>query len=182
MGVDGPLSRGWASEHLFNHLSYLGHVVKQTPCVLPFIGGQTYLAFLGFFIPRFLWLEKPAIVYANTFGHRDGFLAKDDFQTTQNFDAVTESWMSGGWPAVIWSALGWGMLFGCVMGWFVRGGDQNVRVIVALTLAQQVASFESEAALGGFLHGVIVIGLLYVGCRSGRRFFREFGAWPRARI
>lgn len=161
--------------HRLNHLSYLGYVIKRTPSELPFIGNQTYAPLTGFFVPRFVWPEKPTTSYANTFGRRYGFLAEDDFQTCQNFNAVTEAWMSGGWPVVIWSGLGWGALFGALMGWFGRGGDQNVRAIVALTLAYQAASFESETALalGGILHGLIVIGLLYAANRVIRILHRE---------
>lgn len=169
--------------HRLNHLSYLGHVMKRTPAELPFIGNQTYAPLAGFFVPRFVWQEKPTTSYANTFGRRYGFLAENDFQTCQNFNAVTEAWMSGGWPVVVWSGLGWGALFGALMGWFGRGGDQNVRVIVALTLAYQAASFESETALalGGILHGLIVIGLLYTANHVIRTLHREIAGRMRLR-
>ena len=43
-----------------DHLSFFGKVVMDTPTILPYMRGQTYLQIPAMFIPRVIWRNKPS--------------------------------------------------------------------------------------------------------------------------
>lgn len=179
------LSRGILGEHLYfsiarvvhrlNHLGLLGHVIISTPGVVPSWGGITYKSLLFLAIPRAVWLDKPSVGVANLFGRQYRLLMPDDKVTTVNVDPVTESWMNGGWFAVLLSSAAIGLLFGSILGWLSSGGNQHIRLLAALTVVLHVALFESETALmiGGLVQGLLFLGIIVMVTRllsSGYHF------------
>lgn len=162
--------------HRLNHLGLLGHVIVSTPDMVPSWGGSTYKSLLFLAVPRAVWPDKPSVGVANLFGRQYGLLVPDDRVTTVNVDPVTEAWMNGGWLAVLLSSAGIGLLFGGILGWLKSGGDQHIRLLVALTVALHVALFESETALiiGGLIQGLLFLGAIVVATQllsKGHRFF-----------
>lgn len=162
--------------HRLNHLGLLGYVIVSTPDTVPSWGGSTYKSLLFLAIPRAVWPDKPSVGVANLFGREYGLLMPDDRLTTVNVNPVTEAWMNGGWLAVLLSSAGIGLLFGGILGWLKSGGDQHIRLLVALTVALHVALFESETALiiGGLIQGLLFLGAIVVATQllsKGHRFF-----------
>jgi len=150
--------------HRLNHLGVLAHAVSLSPDVIPFWGWKTYEVMPYVLIPRAVWPEKPQAGFANLFGRRYQILEPADMETTANIDPVTEAWISGGWLAIALSSVGLGALFGGLLGWLRRGGDQEIRFLTSIVIAINVTCFESEVALivGNLLQGLAFWGAVVV--------------------
>ena len=150
--------------HRLNHLGILAHAVSLTPDTLPFWGWKTYNIMPYIMIPRAVWPEKPRAGFANLFGRQYEILDPEDMQTTENIDAVTEAWISGGWLAIALSSVGMGAVLGGLLSWLRRGGDQDIRFLASMVIAINVTCLESEMALivGNLLQELAFLGAVMV--------------------
>lgn len=91
-----------------SHLVTLTDVVEQTPSVVPYWGGETYLSLMTSLIPRVVWPDKPTKELGQTFGHRYGRLHPEDTITSDNLPQLVEMYANFG-------------LWGVLIGMFLTG-------------------------------------------------------------
>jgi hypothetical protein len=85
---------------------YLSDVMKNTPEIVPYWNGETYLPLLTSYIPRVVWPDKPTITVGNDFGHRYKILDADDFSTSINLPIIVEMYANfGSWGVIIGMSL-----------------------------------------------------------------------------
>ncbi len=56
------------------------------------------------YVPHFLWRDKPAVNYGNTYAHDIGLLADEDNTTGVSFSPAAESYVLAGWMSVFFVA------------------------------------------------------------------------------
>lgn len=95
----------------FAQITLLSDVIKNTPEIVPYWNGETYLPLFTSFIPRIFWPGKPEIRVGNDFGHRYQILDEDDFNTSINLPILVEMYVNFGNSGII---LGMPLL-GCVL-------------------------------------------------------------------
>ncbi|WP_202950693.1 O-antigen polysaccharide polymerase Wzy [Pseudanabaena sp. PCC 6802] len=81
----------------------LSKVMEDTPRVIPYWNGKTYLPLLTSFIPRIVWPDKPELRVGNEFGKRYNYLNANDFTTSFNLPWIVEMYANFGY---------WGVIFG----------------------------------------------------------------------
>jgi hypothetical protein len=84
-------------------ITLLSKVIKETPKIVPYWNGETYLPLFTGFIPRIVWPDKPEILVANQFGHRYGYIATNDRSTSINLPWLVEMYANFGY---------WGVMLG----------------------------------------------------------------------
>ncbi|MFH7024923.1 MAG: O-antigen polysaccharide polymerase Wzy [Heteroscytonema crispum UTEX LB 1556] len=85
---------------------FLSDVMKNTPEIVPYWNGETYLPLLTSYIPRIIWPDKPEIRIGNDFGHRYKILDADDFSTSMNLPMIVEMYVNfGSWGVIIGMSL-----------------------------------------------------------------------------
>lgn len=82
-------------------ITLLSKVVKETPKIVPYWNGETYIPLLTGFIPRIIWPDKPEILVANQFGHRYRYIATNDRNTSINLPWLVEMYANFGYWGVI---------------------------------------------------------------------------------
>jgi hypothetical protein len=85
-------------------------VVDLTPDTIAYWNGDTYYPFLFKPIPRILYPDKPQERTGQTFGHRYGFIAVDDYTTSINLPQLVEFYANFGPISVIIGSF----MLGCV--------------------------------------------------------------------
>ncbi|HEY9673845.1 MAG TPA: hypothetical protein V6D11_20560 [Waterburya sp.] len=84
------------------HIVLLSSVVKDTPAIVPYWNGETYLPLLTSYIPRALLPDKPVENTGNTFGRRYNYLGNSDFTTSFNLPWIVELYANfGNWGILI---------------------------------------------------------------------------------
>lgn len=98
------------------HIVLLSSVVKDTPAIVPYWNGETYLPLLTSYIPRALLPNKPVENTGNTFGRRYNYLGDNDLTTSFNLPWIVELYANFG---------NWGILIGMpVLGVFMAFLEQ----------------------------------------------------------
>jgi hypothetical protein len=98
------------------HIVLLSSVVTDTPAIVPYWNGETYLPLLTSYIPRALLPNKPVENTGNTFGRRYNYLGKNDLTTSFNLPWIVELYANFGT---------WGILIGMpVLGVFLAFLEQ----------------------------------------------------------
>jgi hypothetical protein len=82
-------------------MSLLSNVINDTPDIVPYWNGQTYLPIFTSFIPRALWPGKPEIRTGNDFGRRYKYLGANDFTTSYNLPWIVEMYANFGDTGII---------------------------------------------------------------------------------
>jgi hypothetical protein len=84
------------------HIILLSNVVEDTPAIVPYWGGETYLPLLTSYIPRALLPDKPIENTGNKFGRRYNYLGSNDFVTSYNLPWLVELYANfGTWGVLI---------------------------------------------------------------------------------
>jgi drug/metabolite transporter (DMT)-like permease len=119
--------RGWHGETLFidNNLVTISQLTEVFPEQAPYLGFEmaTYALLLP--VPRVLWPDKPTKLSVNT----ADALGASQLGVSISSTFVGESYMMGGYPAVLMV----GLLFGWLAGWWDRIGRElrsNLGIII----------------------------------------------------
>jgi hypothetical protein len=85
---------------------YLSDVMNNTPEIVPYWNGETYLPLFTSYIPRVAWPDKPGITVGNDFGHRYKILDADDSTTSINLPMIVEMYANfGSWGVIVGMSL-----------------------------------------------------------------------------
>jgi hypothetical protein len=99
-------------------IAMLSKVMRETPKIVPYWNGETYIPLLTGFIPRIVWPEKPEILVANQFGHRYRYIATNDRSTSINLPWLVEMYANFGY---------WGVMLGMpLVGIFLSFIDRKL--------------------------------------------------------
>jgi hypothetical protein len=79
----------------------LSKVMEDTPKIVPYWEGKTYLPLFTSFIPRIVWPDKPELRVGNEFGKRYNYLNANDFTTSFNLPWIVEMYANFGYWGVI---------------------------------------------------------------------------------
>jgi hypothetical protein len=137
-------------------------VLRQTPDIVPYWRGETYVAILYKPIPRILWPGKPQDETGQEFGHRYGYLARADHGTTYNLPQTVELYANFGVAGVIIGSLLFGILYRVTELMFFHRDSGIGAVALGSVAVSHLLGIESGASLvlGGFLWGLVTIGLV----------------------
>jgi hypothetical protein len=102
-------------DNFFHRYSYpssiFSRVLKRTPSLVPFWGGETYLPMFTKFIPRILWPGKPIENLGHDFGVRYGLLRQSDKITSINTPVIVEMYVNFGLNGLYIGCAFLGMIF-----------------------------------------------------------------------
>ena len=88
------------------HIILFSNVIEDTPTIVPYWGGETYLPLLTSLIPRALLPDKPIDNTGNKFGRRYNYLGSNDFTTSFNLPWIVEMYANlGRWGVLIGMSL-----------------------------------------------------------------------------
>lgn len=145
-------------------------VLRLTPTIVPYWGGDSYGTLAWAVIPRFLYPDKPGKFVGQDFGHRYRLLSKQDDSTSYNCPQLVEMYANFG-P--------WGVIFGmALLGLICRGiyyalsdpngGDSTC--MIALIIFTRLCDIESDFSMvfGGLLLNVaaLVLAIRLLQARS----------------
>lgn len=82
------------------HDDSLERTMEYVPGREPFWAGRTLKRLPFFFIPRFLWPNKPSRDFLNEFGHIFGYLGQDDTNTSIGFNFLCDGYLNFGYPGL----------------------------------------------------------------------------------
>jgi len=82
-------------------IALFSRVMDDTPRLVPYWNGQTYLPVFTSFIPRILWINKPIENTGNVFGKRYNYLDNNDDITSINLPLIVEMYANFGELGVI---------------------------------------------------------------------------------
>ncbi|MBR8832746.1 MAG: O-antigen polysaccharide polymerase Wzy [Stigonema ocellatum SAG 48.90 = DSM 106950] len=83
------------------HIVVFSDVMRKTPTIVPYWGGETYLPLFTSFIPRALWPDKPIEIVGNRFGRRYRYLDRFDIITSFNLPWIVEMYVNFGTSGVL---------------------------------------------------------------------------------
>jgi len=83
------------------HIILFSNVVEDTPAIVPYWEGETYLPLLTSYIPRALLPDKPIENTGNKFGRRYNYLGSNDLVTSYNLPWVVELYANFGTLGVL---------------------------------------------------------------------------------
>jgi hypothetical protein len=150
-------------------------VIRQTPEVVPFWGGETYKSLIGAFVPRALWPGKPTKTLGYQFGHRYGYLRADDFTTTINLPFLIEFYANFAAMGVAVGMFIVGLIYGALDRFFNQPGQSTIRSLYALALTVPLVNVESDFSLvfgGLFLNGCATYVLFWLARQRAPRVAR----------
>jgi len=160
-------------------------VLRQTPAIVPYWGGDTYTEILYKPIPRFLWPGKPRDETGQEFGHRYGYLAIGDYESTYNLPQTVELYANFGFAGLIIGSLLFGIFYRTAELMFFHPHSGVGAVALGSVILAQLLGIESGASLeiGGYLWGLVAVGLvnlvIYVAeSLSDSAIATPAAAWP----
>ncbi len=139
---------------------------EQRPAVrreiVPYWRGATYYPILLKPIPRFMWPNKPTDESGQEFGHRYGYLALADHQTTYNLPQTVELYANFGVIGVIIGSFLFGIVYRVVELMFFHARSGIGAIAVGSVITCQLLSIESGASLviGGLIVSMISLPLV----------------------
>lgn len=94
-----------------DHLSAFAWVIKKTGTTVPYWEGATYADFVWSFVPRFIYPDKPTKELGQAYGHRYGFLFRNDRETSINLEQTVEMYANFGVAGVLIGMFLMGLLY-----------------------------------------------------------------------
>ena len=169
-GATGTLESSWdVVGDRTDHLALLADVSVKTPGSVPYWGGQTYLSLVGSFVPRALWPDKPEKRVGQDFGHRYGYLTRNDLSTSFNLPYPIEFYVNFGEVGIVVGMLIVGVIFGLLDTFFNRPGQPLPQTALGIGLILPVIThLESDFSLtfgGLILNSVAAIAVLMMAER-----------------
>jgi hypothetical protein len=149
------------------NIDIFADVIRQTPGVVPFWRGDSYVALIGTIVPRFLWPDKPKMELGQAFGHRYHYLGARDYHTSVNCPYVIEFYANFGASGVILGMLLVGLIFGLLEGLVNVPGQPTIHSIAGLVLMLPLFNIESDFGLnfGGLFLNAIAFSLVLFALR-----------------
>jgi hypothetical protein len=153
---DGLARKSQAVDNAFsriNHLQTLAVVVRDTPDLVPFQLGQTYVPLFTKPIPRFLWPDKPVENIGNLWAQHYGLLGADDVSTSFNLPWVVEMYFNFGWWGVVLGLAGVGAVLRFLWERHFSAPQGAIEYAFGLMILAAVCFAESNVSLqvGGVL-------------------------------
>jgi hypothetical protein len=131
-------------------------VVRSTPQRVPYWDGATYRSLVGALVPRVLWPGKPEKRLGNDFGHRYGYLTRDDLSTSVNFPFLVEFFANFAAAGVVLGMLAVGTLYQALERRINRPGQDPLVSILAVSVFVPLFNIESDFSL--IFGGIIMAG------------------------
>jgi len=159
------LSSDSSTVNRFAHISSLAKVVEKTPNEVPYWMGETYKPLFTFFIPRFIWADKPSETSGQTFGHRYSFLWPDDDTTSYNLPWITELYANFGIIGVIIGMLLIGFFFRLLVNYLSIDTPNRIEFIIGLSVTFELFFADSNFSLlanGVFFKYILSLVLLRI--------------------
>jgi hypothetical protein len=162
---DGRMSFGDAgdvAEERANHLSAFAFVISKTPDQVPYWNGETYKTLLWTPIPRFLYPDKPQKTLGQEYGHRYGFIARTNRQTSINLEQTVEMYANFGPWGVILGMLLMGLVYRLLYSILNHANGGDGCMLIALATFRVLLNIESDFSLvfGGIVQSAILLYLV----------------------
>jgi hypothetical protein len=138
------------------NLDLFADVIRRTPDEVPYWNGSTYVSLVGAFVPRVLWPTKPTKALGQEFGHRYGYLHREDVSTSINLPYLVEFYANFGRAGVVLGMLVVGMILSVLERFVNRPGQSFLVSAAGIVLLLPLLNIESDFSLvfgGLFLTG-----------------------------
>jgi hypothetical protein len=137
-------------------------VVHETPSVIPYWNGATYVPLLTKVVPRFLDPEKRIDDSSTSFGYRYGIMKREQHKTTVTLPQTIELYVNYGIAGVILGSLLFGILYRAVHSIFVHPEMGFGALAVVLIMLSTLFFIDSGASgvFGGEFWYFVFVGLL----------------------
>jgi hypothetical protein len=156
-----------ASSSFFSRTDHLGTtaaIVAQTPQIIPYFYGFTYINLSTSWIPRIAWPNKPMEDFGNVWAKWYGLLGSSDFETSYNLPWLPEFYMNFGLLGILGGMLLVGVFFRFLAIKFCSEAHSPIEFLVGLTLTFRL--FVAESNLSGMIGSIIPIFVaLYITMR-----------------
>jgi hypothetical protein len=151
-GIDAMLIRS----NLSNTFAYTWQL---TPKAVPYWDGGSYKSILTFFIPRFLWKDKPKSNNGQEFGHRYFILDVQDKSTSVNLPIMIEFFINFGEKGIFIGMLFLGLSCAFIEMFFLSKPHNTLLQLKGIVLLYPLFNIESDLTLlfSGLLFNAIVL-------------------------
>lgn len=161
-GTWGAVEDGWTviSRRSAN-TDLLIDVMRRTPSDVPYWDGFTYTSLVGAFVPRLLWPGKPQKSLGQDFGHRYGYIGRNDTETSVNLPVLVEFYINFGVAGIFVGMFVLGILLRSIEDAINRPGQGYLVTAAAAPLLARLLVMECDLSLmfGGL---PLQLGTLYV--------------------
>jgi|GEM_PF-2023632 len=139
------------------NIAIFSKVVDDTPRIVPYWNGKSYLSLFTKFIPRIIWSNKPEETIGVEFGQRYHFISHFNNQTSVNLPWLVELYANFGGVGVLIGMSFFGILLALIDRVF-NGYDMNlVEIVLGISVTVSLILQESNFSLmigRAFLLGV----------------------------
>ena len=129
------------------HIALLSKVIEDTPEIVPYWNGKTYLSLFTKFIPRIVWKNKPIENVGNDFGHRYHFISIFNTHTSVNLPWLVELYANFGVLGVLIGMPFFGVLLALIEQLFNNNKMNLIEVVLGITVTFNLAYQESNFSL-----------------------------------
>lgn len=145
-----------------SHLNTLVDVMEQTPRVVPYWHGETYLTLLTSIIPRVLWPDKPTKTVGQSFGHRYGRIGEEDIATSENLPQMVEMYANFGLPGIIIGMFLMGLIYRVIYLMLNHPAAGEGCLAVSVVIFTYLLNIESDFSLtfGAVIQQILILYLL----------------------
>jgi hypothetical protein len=147
-----------------DHLGTTAAIIAQTPQIIPYLHGLTYINLITSWIPRIAWPNKPMEDFGNVWAKWYGLMGSSDFVTSYNLPWLPEFYMNFGLLGILGGMLLVGVFFRFLAIKFCSEAHSPIEFLVGLTLTFRL--FVAESNLSGMIGSTIPIFVaLYITMR-----------------
>lgn len=138
---------------------FFAHVVDQTPEIVPYWKGETYLTLLWTPIPRMIYADKPTKVLGQAFGHRYDLLQPYDYTTSLNFPQLIEMYANFGDIGVIIGMFFMGIIYRALYEMLCHPKAGEGGLLIGLFIFMELSNIESDFSIvfGNVLHYILLL-------------------------
>lgn len=130
-----------------DHLGTTAAIIAQTPQIIPYLHGLTYINLLTSWIPRIAWPNKPKEDFGNVWAKWYGLMGSSDFETSYNLPWLPEFYMNFGILGILGGMLMVGVFFRFLAIKFCSGAHSPIEFLIGLTLTFRLFFAESNLSL-----------------------------------
>ena len=129
------------------HIALFSKVIEDTPKIVPYWNGETYLSLFTKFIPRIVWKDKPTETVGNQFGQRYHLISVFNTNTSVNLPWLVELYANFGVLGVLIGMPFFGVLLALIEQLFNNNQMNLIEVVLGITVTFNLAYQESNFSL-----------------------------------
>jgi len=151
-----------ATANRFDLTHTFAFIIDYTPSQVPYLAGQSYQDLLWKAVPRVLYPAKPVENWGNELGHRFGWLAPDDDDTTVNLPQMIELYLNFGPVGIPLGMFAIGLIYAGLIRLLYRDRSA-VQGLITIFIMSMLFNIESNFSLvfGGLFYIIPIFILVF---------------------